>query len=132
MSLPIPTPSKVSADYWAATARGSLEIQWCRACSGWVHYPRGGCPRCYSQELEFRPVSGRGEIYSFSTVMTKGGFPSYGERVPYTIVLVELEEGPRMIGNLVGDADAGASVGAKVRVTFEKRGDISLPQFVLE
>jgi uncharacterized OB-fold protein len=96
-----------------------------------VHYPRGACPRCYSEELEFRAVAGTGRIYSYSTVATKGGFPSYAERVPYTIVLVELDEGPRIIANLLEAPETGIEVGAPVRLTFEKRGEVTLPQFIL-
>jgi uncharacterized OB-fold protein len=120
----------VSAPYWEATADGRLELQRCRGCDAWVHYPRASCPRCHSRELEPRAVTGRGRVYSWTTIHTAGGFPSYGQRVPYTIVLVELEEGPRMIGNLVdGGADAVA-VGDPVEVVFEERGELKLPQFV--
>jgi uncharacterized OB-fold protein len=68
-------------------------------------------------------------VYSFTSILTAGGFPSYAERVPYTIVLVELEEGPRMIANLLGDATT-VRIGDPVELTFETRGEYNLPQFV--
>jgi uncharacterized OB-fold protein len=69
-------------------------------------------------------------VYSHTSIHTAGGFPSYGERVPYTIVLVELEEGPKMIANLLGDDPATVRIGDPVEVTFEARGEHHLPQFV--
>ena len=96
MERPVPVATSVSAEYWRRTAAGELALQWCLRCGSWVHYPRGACPRCYSPELEFRPTSGQGWIYSYSIVHTAGGFPSYADLVPYVVVLVELREGPRL------------------------------------
>jgi uncharacterized OB-fold protein len=62
-------------------------------------------------------------------VHTAGGFPSYAERVPYVVVLVELEEGPRVIANLQGDREP--VVGDPVELTFEQRADFAMPQFTL-
>ena len=131
MKRPLPVPTSVSQEYWRHTAEGILALQWCLGCEGWVHYPRGACPRCYGRELEFRQVSGQGTIYSFSTVHTPGGFPSYTDLVPYVIVLVELREGPRLAGNLLGADHATIAIGAPVEVEFEQRGPINLPQFRL-
>jgi uncharacterized OB-fold protein len=128
---PVPVATSVSSEYWRRTAAGELALQWCLGCSTWVHYPRAACPRCYSQELEFRPTSGQGRIYSYSIVHTAGGFPSYAELVPYVIVLVELQEGPRLTANLLDAPESEIGIGAPVAVEFERRGDVSLPQFRL-
>ena len=127
---PIPVPTPESRPFWEAARRHELQLQYCRTCSGWVYYPRAACPRCLSGELEWRRASGRGSLHTF-TVAHRGqkGFPLGS---PYVIAIVELEEGPRMMTNLVGVAPdpAAIRIGMPVEVVFEDISpEIALPRF---
>lgn len=95
---------------------------WCKSCGRVVHYPRERCPACGSAESEWRPASGHGQIYSFS-VMHRPGNPMMAGRVPYVVALVDLEEGARMMTNIVGLEPADVRVGMPVEVTWEELSD---------
>lgn len=128
---PLPIPDPESQAFWDGVARGELLLLHCNNC-GYVHYHQQlYCRRCSSPDLEHRAASGNGFIYSFSTVYRPAG-PAFAAETPYTVVLVELEEGPRMISSLVGAAPDDVDFGKKVRFVPEKITDeISLPRFVL-
>lgn len=124
-----PPVSEVARPFWDATRERRLVLQWCRTCEQPVHYPREVCPRCLGTELEYRPASGRGEVYAFS-VMHRPGNPLMADRVPYVVALVDLEEGARMMSNVVGCEPDAVRVGQPVRVTWEPLSDgRALPQF---
>ena len=127
---PIPVPTPESRPYWEAARRHELQLQRCRSCAHWIFYPRAACPQCLSGDLEWRPVSGRGTLHTF-TVAYRGqkGFPLGS---PYVIAIVELEEGPRLMTNLVGvEPDpARLRIGMPVEVVFEDvSAEIALPRF---
>jgi uncharacterized OB-fold protein len=127
---PIPVPTPESRPFWEAARRHELSLQRCRACGEYVFYPRAVCPRCFGSDLEWRTVSGRGTLHTF-TVVHRGlrGFPL---GPPYVIAVVELAEGPRLMTNLVGvDPDpAKIRIGTPVEVVFEDVSDsIALPRF---
>ena len=125
---PVPLPE--TQRYWAAARRHALELPYCTACRAFHYYPRAVCPQCLSGDLEWRPVSGRGRLHTF-TVAHRGpkDFPL---GTPYVLAIVELEEGPRLMTNLVGvPADPGAvHIGMEVEVTFMDVSDTAaLPHF---
>lgn len=121
--------SEVSAPFWEATKEHRLVLQWCRSCGKVVHYPRELCPFCLSDDLEFRPASGKGEIYALS-VHHRAGFGGMEDRVPYVVALIDLEEGVRMMSNVVGRDPGEVKVGMKVRLTWEDLSDgKALPLF---
>ena len=127
---PVPVPTPESRPFWEAARRHALQLQRCRGCGAWVFYPRAACPTCLSADLEWRPVSGRGTLHTF-TVVHRGqkGFPLGS---PYVIAMVELEEGPRLMTNLVGVAPDPEyiRIGMPVEVVFEDvTADIALPRF---
>ena len=127
---PIPVPTPETRPFWEAARRHELSIQRCRACGRHVFYPRAACPHCFAADLEWRRVSGRGTLHTF-TVVHRGqrGFPL---AAPYVIAIVALDEGPRMMTNLVGvDADpARLRIGMPVEVVFEDVSpEIALPRF---
>lgn len=126
---PVPTPHADSAPYWEGCAAGELRLQFCLSCKAPRFYPRTRCPHCFSDDVEWRPTSGRGHIYSF-IVAHRAFHPYFAERVPYVVALIDLEEGPRMMSNVVADP-AEVMVGAPVTVCFEQFGDINLPLFRL-
>jgi uncharacterized OB-fold protein len=91
---------------------------------------RAICSKCLSTESEWVAVSGRGEIFSFN-VMHQVYHPGFATEVPYAVVVVRLEEGARMVSNLVGVAPHDVRIGMPVRVVFEEISDeVTLPKFV--
>jgi uncharacterized protein len=116
--LPAPAPrvNPEAERYWEATAEGRLLLQRCSACDAVVWYPRGFCPQCSGSELAWFEASGRGTVYSFT--INRRGLGEYAEAAPYVIAYVELEEGPRVLTNIV-DADLERlAVGDAVEAVF--------------
>ena len=125
---PLPRVGSDTAPFWAATRQGKLRLPFCTAC-GKPHWPAGPvCPFCLSDGLEWRDVSGRGRISTF-TIIHKAWFPAFEADIPYNVVQVELEEGPRLTANLV-DAPAGPAIGMPVEAVFDAvTPDVTLPRF---
>ena len=129
-NLPAPAPdvNPETAPFWAATARGELLVKQCEDCASLIWYPRSLCPECGSPRTRWQPVSGRGQVYSY-TVNNRGEGP-YRDYGPYVLAYVELDEGPRLMTNIV-EAEPGAlAVGLPVEVTFHDTGEgNALPRF---
>jgi len=122
--LPAPAPvlSPESRPFWEAAAEGRLLLQRCDDCGGTVWYPRGICPDCGGTALAWFEASGRGVVYSF-TVIRRGATGAFRDVGPYVLAYVELDEGPRVLTNLV-DCDPGALlIGQAVRAVFEAAED---------
>jgi uncharacterized OB-fold protein len=128
-TVPGPTPTPESRRFWDAARAGRLEVQCCGSCGLLFHYPRVLCPRCWSDDLGWRAVSGRGMVATF-TVLHRAVHPGWQARAPYVAALVDLEEGPRLLSNIVGVEPASVRVGLHVQVTFEADGEAVLPRFV--
>jgi uncharacterized protein len=124
----LPAPDELTAPYWAAAGEHRLVIQQCEG-GHLSHPPVAICPACHSRRFTWQPMSGNGKVYAFTSVC-HAVHPVTVGHTPYIIVLVELEEGPRMLTNL-RDCDAqDVRVGLPVQVTFEDLSDmLSLPQF---
>lgn len=114
-----PRPAFVStpltAAYWEAAADGVLLLQRCRPAGHVQHYPRGLCATCWSDDLEWAPAEGTGRVWTF-TVVHMPGHPAWSDQVPYVLALVELDEGPRMMTDIVGVDPADVFVGQRVRL----------------
>lgn len=124
---PLPQPTALSAPYWEACRAGKLTVQRCSDCGTLFFIPQPCCGGCLSENLEWVESSGRGTLYSFTTVY-RPQQPSF--EVPYTVVVVELEEGYHMLSNLVGVAPEDVKIGLPLEVVFEERSEeISLPLF---
>jgi uncharacterized OB-fold protein len=124
-----PPVTEITAPFWESTQRKELVLQWCNACGAVIHYPRALCPSCLADDLEFRTASGKGTIYAF-TVVHRAGNPTMETRVPYVVALVELEEGTRMLSNVVGCEPREVRVGMPVQVSWEELSDgRALPLF---
>ncbi len=95
---PLPKPSPTSLPFWEAARRHELKLQYCEACKAFIYYPRDRCPTCFSDSLEWRPVSGRGKVYSY-TVVRRASSRSFADG-PYVLAIVQLDEGPRMTTNI--------------------------------
>lgn len=129
-TLPAPAPEiqPETEAFWAATARGVLLIQRCTRCRLAIWYPRFICPSCHSTELENVEASGFGRIHSF-TVTTRG-ILEYKDCGAYVLSFVELDEGPKMMTNIVDADPATLAIGQRVSVVFHDTGAGSaLPRF---
>jgi uncharacterized OB-fold protein len=122
-----------SGPFWEATREGRLLVQWCTECDRGIFYPRSFCPICGSGRgsLEWRTASGRATVHAATVenkpAATGAGFAN-GE--PYVVALVELEEGVRMMTNVIGCPPDEVKVGKAVTLTWERLSDgRQLPQF---
>jgi uncharacterized OB-fold protein len=124
-----PNITPVNKPFWDGCRRGELLIQRCTAC-GRLRYPAGPvCPTCLSVETQWQPVSGKGTVFSF-IVFHRAYHPAWEGKTPYNVSLVELDEGPIMLSNVVGIAQDKMAVGLPVSVAFERVDDeVTLPVF---
>lgn len=126
---PIPVPDEHSAPFFAATLRGELLLQHCPACGRWMWPVRVRCVGCFADGVEWRPSAGRGTVYSF-TIVHQVFHPGFAADVPYNVALVDLDEGVRCIGNLVGVAHDELRIGTPVQVEFLRiSAEVALPRF---
>jgi len=128
---PLPEIDPYSEGYWELARAHRLSVQACRHC-GHLHFPPTPvCPACLSDEQDWRPVSGRGTLVSLVT-FHKAYWDGYRNALPYHVCLVQLEEGPLMVGNFGGGAvPDGVKAGMPMRATFlDATPEISLVQFV--
>lgn len=128
---PLPVIDPGTRPFWDAAKDHRLMIPKCRDCGEYHFYPRELCPHCHSDRLDWRDVSGRGEVYSFTVARRPAG-PAFADDVPYIVAMIALAEGPRMLTNILVDDVETVGIGAKVRVHFEDvTEDVTLPKFVL-
>ena len=117
-----PPVTDVSKRFWDATREERLVLPWCTACDAPIWYPRDVCPKCLGSALEWREASGRGEVYAV-TVEHKPQNPMMADRAPYTVVLIDLAEGVRMMSSVVGCPPDDVVVGMPVTVAWEALSD---------
>jgi hypothetical protein len=126
---PLPQVTPAMAPFWEAARRHELVVQRCRGCGARRFPARELCSQCLSREAEWERVSGRGTVFSVA-VVHQALHPGFAAEVPYAVVVVELEEGPRMISNLLGVAPHEIRIGLPVEVVFEDvTPEITLPKF---
>ena len=124
---PGPEPDPLTEPFWEAARRGRLVIQRCGGCRRFIHYPRVVCPSCLSHDLAFEEASGRGSIYSFTWAHRPAG-RAFADALPYLVVLVELEEGVRLMTTIPGADPDAVVVGAPVHLLrFEPTADDGPP-----
>jgi uncharacterized OB-fold protein len=116
-----------SAQYWAAAKEGRLLFQKCRSCGAVQFPPRYHCGECWADTIDWTESAGRGTIESF-TIVHRAPIPSFQDKVPYAIVSVKMEEGVRMIANLLGDIE-DVRIGEPVKVAFSFVEQQTIPQF---
>jgi len=134
-SDPKPRPAPVldsdSEEFWKATTEGRFVLQRCQDCDRFQYYPRARCAHCLGP-VEWVEASGRGTVYSF-TVIHQNFSRAFRHLIPYVVALVDLEEGPRLMTNVVGCEPGEVSIGASVHVRFEPVSDeAALPMFELD
>lgn len=118
----IPRPDELNLEFYRAiVAENAVCVQHCANCGDFHHPPRMYCPRCFSGEFTFDRVSGRGTVYSF-TVSHYSAEPAWQEELPYVTVVVELDEGPRLVAaGRFPDDRSRLAIGTRVIVEPEQR-----------
>ena len=128
---PLPVITEENRPFWEGCQRGALLLQYCEACHHYQFYPRLYCMECGASALRWEQVSGRGVIYSY-TIIHQNKSPEFASDTPYNVAIIQLEEGPRLMSNIVDAAPADLRVDAPVTVVFDPVSDtISLPRFRL-
>lgn len=135
MAAPRPQPRFPEPDtqpFWDATKRHELTYQTCNACSAVIFYPRQHCTKCGSGATTWRVSAGTGTVYTFTVIM-QSRHPAFAELGPYAVAYVDLDEGFRIMTNIVGVQDPTKDLrcGMRVRLRWHEQGDgqLALPMF---
>lgn len=128
MARPPVTPRGEEKTYYEALEKGELRYGYCPDCERAHFYPRTLCPHCHSTSIEWRESSGAGEIYTYTT-QYRAGHPSLSDEVPYTVVMVEMAEGYRMMADLQGVEPDAVSIGQAVRAEIDQTGEYPVVHF---
>ena len=125
--IPVPHPSTISQPYWDGCRRGELLFQRCGVCSEITHTPAMICAHCASRDLTWERSAGTGSIYSWTAVW-RPQTPAFS--VPYVAVIVDVDEGWKMLANIVDIEHDAVDIGMRVEVVFHALNDqITLPYF---
>jgi hypothetical protein len=133
MQRPVPYPSPETQPFWDACKRHELTLPYCTTCEAFFFYPRQFCPTCFSWDIEWRKCSGKGTLHTFA-IQFRAQMP--GMKAPYVTAVVQLDEGPRLMTNLVGveptllEQPGNIHCDVPVEVVWEDVNDeITLPMF---
>ena len=129
MGLPLPKfPEPDTEPFWDATKDHELKYQVCDDCGGLVWHPRRHCTQCTSLNLSWKTSKGEGTVYTYS-IVRQNYHPAFRELIPYVVAWIDLDEGFRMLSNVV-DVDAEeVSVGQRVHVRWLDQEGLALPAF---
>lgn len=126
---PIPLPTEDSKPYWEAARNHELKLQQCRDCGAFWFPPGAVCAECTSDSYDWRTVSGNGKVFSF-VIFHRPYHPGFKDELPYVVGCIELDEGPRLLSNVIGCKPEDVRCDMPVEVTFEDISEeISLPKF---
>jgi hypothetical protein len=126
---PLPRITPLDAQHWEATTRGELLVQRCAGCARWQWPAATRCPGCGADALAWERASGHGKVHTY-TVVHVAGHPAFDGEVPYNVTVVELDEGPLMLTNLVDLANEDIVVDLPVEVSFEPvNPEMAIPRF---
>ncbi len=120
-----PVPDADTEPYWAGIAAGELRLQRCAACGLAVFYPRAVCPHCFGASLTWFTARGTGQVHSYTVVHR--AFGEFADQAPFTVALVDLDEGVRMMTRIVDAAPGQVAIGLPVELTVRPIGDASRP-----
>jgi uncharacterized OB-fold protein len=123
-----PVPSRDDEYFWRAARESRLVARRCLECGALQHPPAPMCPHCQSLNFAVEDLSGRGVIHSW-IVSRHPSTPDSDSRI---VAVVDLEEGIRMVSNIAAEPGTAVRTGMAVSVTFERFGDVTLPQFVID
>jgi len=126
---PLPEIDADNREFWDSCKRHEMRLQHCSACGYWRYYPSPICHQCGSFEVEWRPITGLGTVYTFS-VIHHPPVPAFSADIPYVYAVVELDEGPMMPTNIIGVASEDVAIGMRVQVTYDDvTPEVTLPKF---
>jgi hypothetical protein len=117
-----------AAPWWAGITRDELRYQRCANCNAVIFYPRSVCPVCMSSKLTWHVAEGLATIYAATVVHRPPGSVA-AEDAPYTVALVDLDEGFRMLTRIIDVNPDDVRIGQRVRLVFRQIGDRKLPCF---
>ena len=126
---PLPSPLSFERPYWEHAKAHRLALQRCSSC-GTFRFPASPvCAECDADEYEWTPTGGKGKLLSW-VVFHRSYFPSFEREVPYNVALVQLDEGPVLVSNIVGTDNTSLRSGMRLAVTFEDvTSEFSIPKF---
>jgi uncharacterized OB-fold protein len=116
--LPRPISPELTRPFWEAAKRHELVMPRCTTCDHLFFYPRSECPRCLSDHLEWMKVSGRGRLHTY-TVVYQPANAAFRDDTPYIYAVVQLDEGPRMVSNVVQCEIDAISVDMPLEAVFD-------------
>jgi uncharacterized protein len=119
-----PRISEATRPFWEALRDGRLTTTRCQDCGDTTFPPKAVCPNCFSERLSWQPLSGRGTLYSYSTVWA--GPKVFEEELPYTVCVVDLDEGLRVGSRLILDNGIEPMVGQRVTPVWVHYTDVTL------
>jgi uncharacterized OB-fold protein len=126
---PLPAISPLNAPYWDGLKRHELRLQRCQECGKIWYPPAPFCPGCWSRHVVWQTLSGRGKVNAW-VVLHQAYFASFTEDVPYNVAEVELEEGPRLLTNLVAVDNDDITMDMPVEIVFEDvTAEVTLAKF---
>jgi len=126
---PIPIPDEASKPFFDGAREHRLMIQRCSTCGAVMWPVKARCDNCLAANVTWVQASGKGTLYSF-VLMHQVYHPGFASEVPYNIAEVDLEEGLRMMSNVVGCSNADLHIGMPLEVTFEDVTEaVTLPKF---
>lgn len=120
---PAPVPDADSAPYWSAALEGKLLVQRCDSCGHFQLYGRAVCAECWG-DVSWVEASGRGRVASWTVIRQNYSRP-FRDWIPYVVALVDLEEGPRLMTNIVGCDPEEVQMGMRVVAQFEEVSDVA-------
>jgi uncharacterized OB-fold protein len=123
----LPRPMAESQEFWAGCNNEQLLLSECRTCHNLFYYPRIACPRCGGQDLGWRASAGRGKVHTYSHVHTSFFGATWEDELPYTVVVVDLDEGPRLLSRLIGDDREAVKTGMRIKLDFVEIEGQKLP-----
>jgi uncharacterized OB-fold protein len=128
-SKPLPHIDEENRPWWEALKRHELYLQKCESCGTIRYYPRAQCPQCLSPRTQWVRSSGKGKVYTF-TVTYQNQAAGFRESLPYVMAYVQLDEGPKMLTNIIDCAVDQVKIGMPVEVVYEDvTPEVSLAKF---
>jgi uncharacterized OB-fold protein len=128
---PLPNTKELDTQhFWAATKNKEFKYQQCDNCHKVVFYPRRHCTGCTAGKLVWKTASGKASVYTYS-VVRQSYHPFFRNMVPYVVAWIDLEEGPRILSNVIGLGDPlnDVSIGQEVRLEWEEHENLFIPLF---
>lgn len=130
-SRPLPTTKELdTGPFWEATKNHELRYLRCDDCDTLIFYPRQHCTSCFGRDLSWQQSKGEGTIYTYS-VVRQSYHPFFRARAPYTVAWIDLDEGLRILSNVIGveDPTSDLAIGQRVRVEWEDHEELAIPLF---